>query len=166
MISDTPTPCKNILDCYSLFGDWDLMLICSLFSFLHFQLQQRQQAQRWVSRSLRSYSSRTIMIFLLAFLNGLKKENSNTLIKVRGDWFAEILFYKQAQRSVCSSFFSAWKQMIHDLKVSTLLYVGNLSFYTTEEMIFDLFQRIGPVKRVIMGINKYDKTPCGFCFVE
>jgi hypothetical protein len=56
--------------------------------------------------------------------------------------------------------------MIGDLAVSTTLYVGNLSFYTTEEQIHEYFRRCGPVKRVIMGLNKNDKTPCGFCFVE
>jgi nuclear cap-binding protein subunit 2 len=46
------------------------------------------------------------------------------------------------------------------------LYVGNLSFYTTEEQLYAHFGRCGDVKRVIMGLNKNTKTPCGFCFVE
>ncbi|ESO98796.1 hypothetical protein LOTGIDRAFT_186993 [Lottia gigantea] len=54
----------------------------------------------------------------------------------------------------------------HLLIQSTTLYVGNLSFYTTEEQIFELFSRSGDVKRVIMGLDKVRKTPCGFCFVE
>ncbi|CAF1553273.1 unnamed protein product [Adineta ricciae] len=49
---------------------------------------------------------------------------------------------------------------------STTLYVGNLSFYTTEEQIHELFSRAGDVKRIIMGLDKQSKTPCGFCFVE
>lgn len=52
------------------------------------------------------------------------------------------------------------------LAQSTTLYVGNLSFYTTEEQIHELFSRAGDIKRVIMGLNKNTKTPCGFCFVE
>lgn len=52
------------------------------------------------------------------------------------------------------------------LQVSTTLYVGNLSFYTREEQIFDLFSRVGEVKRIIMGLDRFRKTPCGFCFVE
>lgn len=52
------------------------------------------------------------------------------------------------------------------LTASTTLYVGNLSFYTTEEQIHELFCRAGDVKRIIMGLDKYKKTPCGFCFVE
>ncbi|KAG8225438.1 hypothetical protein J437_LFUL004438 [Ladona fulva] len=52
------------------------------------------------------------------------------------------------------------------LRTSTTLYVGNLSFYTTEEQIYELFSKCGDVKRIIMGLDKYKKTPCGFCFVE
>jgi len=50
-------------------------------------------------------------------------------------------------------------------KTSTL-YVGNLSFYTTEEQIYEVFSKVGEVKRVIMGLDRNKKTPCGFCFVE
>ena len=46
------------------------------------------------------------------------------------------------------------------------MYVGNLSFYTEEEQIYALFSMCGPVRRIIMGIHKFNKTPCGFCFVE
>ncbi|CAE6528562.1 unnamed protein product [Rhizoctonia solani] len=55
---------------------------------------------------------------------------------------------------------------------SSTLYVGNLSFYTTEEQIYDLFQKSaspedgGGVKRIIMGLDRNTRTPCGFCFVE
>ena len=52
------------------------------------------------------------------------------------------------------------------LRTSTTLYIGNLSFYTTEEQIYELFSKCGDVKRIIMGLDKFKKTPCGFCFVE
>lgn len=52
------------------------------------------------------------------------------------------------------------------LKVTTTLYVGNLSFYTNEEQVFALFSRAGEIKRIIMGLDRIRKTPCGFCFVE
>ncbi|CAF4441859.1 unnamed protein product, partial [Adineta steineri] len=42
---------------------------------------------------------------------------------------------------------------------STTLYVGNLSFFTTEEQIHELFSRAGDVKRIIMGLDKTTKTP-------
>ncbi|KAL5476290.1 hypothetical protein EMCRGX_G026215 [Ephydatia muelleri] len=52
------------------------------------------------------------------------------------------------------------------LLLSSTLYVGNLSFYTTEDQMYELFSMCGEVKRVIMGLDKNKKTPCGFCFVE
>lgn len=52
------------------------------------------------------------------------------------------------------------------LAQSTTLYVGNLSYYTTEGQIFELFGRAGDIRRVIMGLDRKEKTPCGFCFVE
>lgn len=55
---------------------------------------------------------------------------------------------------------------ISKIKSSTTLYIGNLSFYTLESKIFNLFSQCGVVKKVIMGLNKETKFPCGFCFVE
>ncbi|RKF56928.1 Nuclear cap-binding protein subunit 2 [Erysiphe neolycopersici] len=52
------------------------------------------------------------------------------------------------------------------LKNAATLYVGNLSFYTTEEQIHELFSKCGEIKRLIMGLDRFNKTPCGFCFVE
>ncbi|KAK5570485.1 nuclear cap binding complex subunit [Exophiala xenobiotica] len=48
---------------------------------------------------------------------------------------------------------AAEKQASEDemLKDATTLYVGNLC---------------GEIKRLIMGLDRYQKTPCGFCFVE
>ena len=52
------------------------------------------------------------------------------------------------------------------LETSATLYVGNLSFFTTEEQIQELFSRAGDLKKIIMGLDKIKKVPCGFCFVE
>jgi nuclear cap-binding protein subunit 2 len=52
------------------------------------------------------------------------------------------------------------------LRDATTLYVGNLSFYTTEEQIHELFSKCGEIKRLVMGLDRNEKTPCGFCFVE
>jgi len=47
-----------------------------------------------------------------------------------------------------------------------------LSFYTTEEQIYELFTKCaspedgGGIKRIIMGLDRNTRTPCGFCFVE
>ena len=53
-----------------------------------------------------------------------------------------------------------------NLSESCTIYVGNLSFFTTEEQIYCLFNKIGEIKRIIMGLDRINKTPCGFCFVE
>ncbi|KAK3677000.1 nuclear cap binding complex subunit [Recurvomyces mirabilis] len=52
------------------------------------------------------------------------------------------------------------------LSTATTLYIGNLSFYTTEEQIHHLFSKCGELKRLVMGLDRFTKTPCGFCFVE
>jgi nuclear cap-binding protein subunit 2 len=57
-------------------------------------------------------------------------------------------------------------QYVRKMNETATVYVGNLSFYTTEEQIFELFNKVGEVSRVIMGLNRVKRTPCGFCFVE
>ncbi|GJP54628.1 hypothetical protein CLOM_g13694 [Closterium sp. NIES-68] len=51
------------------------------------------------------------------------------------------------------------------LRMSTTVYVGNLSFYTTEEQIYEVFSKAGEIRRIVMGLDKNTMTPCGFCFV-
>ncbi|KEG11271.1 nuclear cap binding protein [Trypanosoma grayi] len=51
------------------------------------------------------------------------------------------------------------------LNKSTTVYVGNLSFYTTEEQIWEHFTPCGHVRDVVMGLSEITRTPCGFCFV-
>lgn len=53
----------------------------------------------------------------------------------------------------------------HALLTSMTVYIGNMSFYTTEEQVYELFSRAGEIKKIIMGLDKNSKTPCGFCFV-
>ena len=50
------------------------------------------------------------------------------------------------------------------LQASTTVYVGNLSFFTTQDSIRELFSRAGNIDKIIMGINN-EGNPCGFCFV-
>ncbi|XP_028403191.1 nuclear cap-binding protein subunit 2-like [Dendronephthya gigantea] len=52
------------------------------------------------------------------------------------------------------------------LETTCTLYVGNLAFFTTEEQIYELFSKAGEINRIIMGLDRHKKTPCGFCFVE
>jgi nuclear cap-binding protein subunit 2 len=48
---------------------------------------------------------------------------------------------------------------------SRTVYIGNLAFVTTDSQVDALFSRCGPVSRVVMGVNKVTKVPCGFAFV-
>lgn len=45
------------------------------------------------------------------------------------------------------------------------IYVGNLTHFTTEEQIHELFSKCGTIDRIIMGLDRVKLTPCGFCFV-
>jgi nuclear cap-binding protein subunit 2 len=51
------------------------------------------------------------------------------------------------------------------LRTTTTVYVGNLSFDTREYQLYELFSKAGDISRIIMGLDKFQKTPCGFCFV-
>ena len=52
------------------------------------------------------------------------------------------------------------------LKNSCTLYIGNLSYNTTEIQLYQIFSSCGKVKRVIMGLNRISHSPCGFAFIE
>jgi nuclear cap-binding protein subunit 2 len=57
----------------------------------------------------------------------------------------------------------AWRKKLSE---SSTVYVGNLSCYTNEYQLYELFSRCGSIRRIIMGLDKFKKTPCGFCFIE
>lgn len=48
---------------------------------------------------------------------------------------------------------------------SKTVYVGNLSNFTTEEQLYELFLKCGNIDRIIMGLDRNKLTPCGFCFI-
>lgn len=56
-----------------------------------------------------------------------------------------------------------WRKKLDN---SSTVYVGNLSCYTNEYQLYELFTRAGSIKRIIMGLDRIKKIPCGFCFVE
>ena len=62
--------------------------------------------------------------------------------------------------------FTSLDEQIEKLRGSCTVYVGNISFYTADWQIAELFACCGPVKKVRMGLNRFTKKPCGFCFVE
>jgi nuclear cap-binding protein subunit 2 len=52
------------------------------------------------------------------------------------------------------------------LEKSSTLYVGNLSFSTRVSHLKSLFSTVGKVRNIHMGLDRFQKTPCGFAFVE
>jgi len=58
------------------------------------------------------------------------------------------------------------EEWLEKLSNSRAVYVGNLAFYTTEDQIFELLRKIGPIEQIVMGLNSKQKVPCGFCFVK
>jgi nuclear cap-binding protein subunit 2 len=62
--------------------------------------------------------------------------------------------------------FTTRQEQVEALEAATTVYVGNMSFFTTEAQLYELFGAAGRVRRVIMGLHAKTKTPCGFCFVE
>ncbi|KAI1234753.1 Nuclear cap-binding protein subunit 2, partial [Lamprotornis superbus] len=77
-----------------------------------------------------------------------------TLSGLNSDSYCEISQYRDQH-------FRGSRQLQEkSLKISSTLYVGNLSFYTTEEQIQELFSKCGDVKRIVMGLDKIKKTPC------
>lgn len=62
--------------------------------------------------------------------------------------------------------YSSYQQQVDALTKSGWLYVGNTSFNTTDSQLRTFFSQVGPVKNVIVGLNRLSKQPCGFAFVE
>lgn len=48
---------------------------------------------------------------------------------------------------------------------SRTVYIGNLAFVTIDAQLHALFSRCGPIERIIMGLNRTTKQPCGFAFI-
>jgi nuclear cap-binding protein subunit 2 len=76
------------------------------------------------------------------------------------------------------SHFSSPADQMKALQFSSTVYVGNLSFTIKTHLIHQHFTSLLSssssngtsyypiVKRIILGIDRYQKKPCGFCFVE
>lgn len=58
------------------------------------------------------------------------------------------------------------EEQLAALETTSTVYVGNLSPTTPEELVWELFRKVGEVRRVIMGLDRNQMTPYGFCFVE
>jgi nuclear cap-binding protein subunit 2 len=81
---------------------------------------------------------------------------------------SELFHSETTSQRICwdRKYYSDFDDQLNVLKNSRTVYVGNLSFYTTESQIHETFSVVGPIKSIIMGLNNITKTPCGFCFIE
>ena len=82
---------------------------------------------------------------------------------------AELLFANSAEEKKLywdRSHYDSPDSQMKALAKSSTLYVGNLAFSTRSCHVLSHFRQIGPVKMVQMGLDRFLKTPCGFCFVE
>ena len=81
------------------------------------------------------------------------------------------LLYQDIEE-MCKSEYYDWRSGITQedykkrLTTSTTLYVGNLSIYTNETQLLELFRMGGNIRHLHMGLNNKTFKPCGFCFVE
>ncbi|KAH0486293.1 MAG: hypothetical protein KVP17_003600 [Porospora cf. gigantea B] len=51
------------------------------------------------------------------------------------------------------------------IATSRCVYIGNLSFYATEDQIMQKFLEYGEIEKIVVGKSKERKSPCGFCFI-
>mmetsp|Transcript_19263 Transcript_19263/g.54634 ORF Transcript_19263/g.54634 Transcript_19263/m.54634 type:complete len:229 (-) Transcript_19263:71-757(-) len=82
---------------------------------------------------------------------------------------SELLFANAQQESKFywdRSHYNSPEAQIRALEDSSTLYIGNLAFSTRSHHIRTHFAQLGPVKTVVLGLDRFRKTPCGFCFVE
>ena len=57
-------------------------------------------------------------------------------------------------------------EQMRSLSDTCTVYVANIdTTVATEERIYSIFSRCGEVKRVVLGVNRTTREPCGFCFV-
>ncbi|XP_026194149.1 nuclear cap-binding protein subunit 2 [Cyclospora cayetanensis] len=64
-------------------------------------------------------------------------------------------------RKTCSSL-EDWNEAVRN---SRAVYVGNLNYFTTEEELYELARHAGSVDRIVMGLNRLTRAPCGFAFI-
>jgi nuclear cap-binding protein subunit 2 len=81
---------------------------------------------------------------------------------------AELLFANNTEAKLYwdRSHYDSPESQMRALAKSSTLYIGNLAFSTRSHHILSHFSQIGPVRKIVMGLDRFHHTPCGFCFVE
>lgn len=77
------------------------------------------------------------------------------------------IMYKKNQTFYIEKSFNGTKnEYMSLLNNSGTLYVSNIDPSIKEFRLWHLFGLCGEIKRIIPGVNKKTKVPCGFAFVE
>jgi len=82
---------------------------------------------------------------------------------------AELLFANSTEEKKLywdRSHYDSPESQMKALGKSSTVYIGNMAFSTRSYNVHSHFSQIGPVRRVVMGMDRFQKTPCGFGFVE
>ena len=64
------------------------------------------------------------------------------------------------------SYYDFPETQMKNLSKSSTLYIGILSFTTRSHHLHAHFATIGPIQKIHMGLSRFQKTPCGFAFIE
>ena len=82
---------------------------------------------------------------------------------------AELLFANSTEDKKLywdRSHYDSPESQMKALSKSSTLYIGNMAFSTRSYNVLSHFSQIGPVRKIVMGMDRFQKTPCGFGFVE
>lgn len=82
---------------------------------------------------------------------------------------AELLFANSTEDKKLywdRSHYDSPESQMKALTKSSTVYIGNMSFSTRSFNVLSHFSQVGAVRKVVMGMDRFQKTPCGFGFVE
>ena len=65
-----------------------------------------------------------------------------------------------------TAIFKKIRKDLGEFKMESKLYVGNLSYDTTEEQLRELFSQAGAIKEIAMIMDRDTRRPKGFGFIE
>jgi len=145
-----------------------------IFFFLLLYLYEKEcQTNTFTKKNLKFIPPEILNLFVLflisAFIYFTKWQQNFTKVYIQ----SQSTLIRHASSHLKSTLNVFLKAPLSTLVTNTLFYLlpiifslGNLSIYTKEEAIYELFSRCGQIKLFKIGLNKLNNTPCGFCFVE
>lgn len=100
--------------------------------------------------------------------NNPSEAASTELLLIKLSTATDLLFANDSEKKLYwdRSHYDSPESQMRALAQSKTLYVGNLAFSTRSHNVLSHFSQIGPVRKIHMGLDRFRKTPCGFCFCE